>query len=337
MNRKILPMRYPPITSYQPYANMLSVLINYPETEHWIYSHFIQMKLVLNDDFHDISRDVHLTYTSESDRGFCPFIHYQALKREILELVTDDFVGFFVRCLQHDHYVKCIVDLSKIEGTQSYGGAKNPHEFFIYGYDLERQVFHVAEFDFTGRYSFEITRFDQFDEAFRVCAPEDDYVDGCGVFQLWSKQRYRYEFNAALVADTLEDYLHSRNTVFRSQKMNDNDVYGLAIYPYMEQYFRYLFGQKNFADTRILHNLYDRKRMMNLRLDYMERNGYLRPHPRIRELYGKMEQMALHARNTAIKYNITQSRSLTGTIFKYLDEFPRLEEEAIRLILEQMA
>lgn len=48
------------------------------------------MKLVLNDGFHDISRDVHLTYTSESDRGFCPFIHDQALKREILELVTDD-------------------------------------------------------------------------------------------------------------------------------------------------------------------------------------------------------------------------------------------------------
>jgi hypothetical protein len=41
---KILPVKYPPITSFPQYADFISIALIEDRSLHWLYSHFIQLR-----------------------------------------------------------------------------------------------------------------------------------------------------------------------------------------------------------------------------------------------------------------------------------------------------
>ncbi|QWU13708.1 hypothetical protein SAMN04487895_103397 [Paenibacillus sophorae] len=330
---KILPMQYPIITSWQWQANSFAVLGNYPETEPWIMNHFIQLQLTSNPGWISSYVDFHRTPTFE----FCPWLFHQHLKRETVRFFNEDICSFFVDCINLNNYIYGVFD-------QAYfiqGHDRLPHDLFIYGYDLERQVFHAADFTFTGKYSFAEVPFEQLEKAYHAIEGDEDWLfSGKGGLSLISfNDSLGYDFNLSNLAEQMEGFLTGHNCFEKSREMTHRTnpcVYGLAVYDKLIENLIKIQDKEQGADYRPFHVLCDHKALMLRRIPFLERHGYLKPGTGVLERYQSLENDALLCRNLLIKYMVTEQSSIIDKIITKIRKIRNEEEEQIKILLSNL-
>lgn len=146
LDKKILPMTMPLVTIYPNFANELSVISSYPDTFEWIISNFIQV----------VSRPYSHSFGFQNYIK-SPFITYQQIKKDLVMPKWDyDISAFLIDCLNREYYVFMLVDVSKLPVSSRYkSGEYYSHDIFIYGYDLEQQLFYIADHFTHGKYAYE--------------------------------------------------------------------------------------------------------------------------------------------------------------------------------------
>ena len=142
--KKVLPVKYPPITSFPYLANMLSILwVNQERTLPWISDHFIQIygSTNLGFDFYDNSSAFYIPAES-----YCPFIHIQQIDRKVINHglhIFSDYVEFLI---DNDWYSCLCLDRYYLSCSAQYKKDHFLHSTFIYGYDKEKEVVLIADF-----------------------------------------------------------------------------------------------------------------------------------------------------------------------------------------------
>jgi len=304
MKSKILPITYPSVQTWQWQANMLAILECYAECEAWIYSNLIQLVSNRGNDTCNI-----ISLPDYNCFDYCPFLFVQHIKRELIErfMSNETIVDFFKNAIAEGNYIYGLFDESEfLEEDKPFH-----HDLFIYGYDDNEERFHVADFTFTGKYSFEKVSYNEIQSAYYgVARADDDFYQGMGGLLLISKKKANYGFDSILVEKTINEYLTSVNSInaYRSIKNPSKwDVYGLDVYTMVSEFWDEVSRKEAQPDFRNLHNIYSSQILMIKRLEYMMENGYLDRNTNMINLYKGVSDKTLILRNRAIYADITNN------------------------------
>jgi hypothetical protein len=317
MNEKsnvILPVNYPPITSWQWHATLFSILGNEDLALNWIYSNYIQLRCYPDIDLRFNNSMMILDFMpGDSSLMECPYLMTEIITQKQISYYFNDVLEFFLKTLDLSYYIYGVVD----ETDMLNRGRRILHQLFIYGYDLEKQVFHVGDFTFAGRYSYTTVSFDNVINGFLKVKPGEDfsldhsYKDMCCLYLISKNLNSKYyDFDIQLVKRNLNEYLNGYDTKDHyRQKRNpiDTNIFGVNTYSAMIDRIE-LVEQKaiTWYDYRPFHVLYDHKVLMKNRLQYMMDKNYIPFNQDILDEYDMVEKKVLIARNSFIKASVRQ-------------------------------
>jgi hypothetical protein len=170
-NRRILPVKYPSVTSWPWHACLFSVLETKKETEEWIYSNYIRMTGAMNEYLAILDFIPNVV-----DYAICPWIIPQLLGRKYVSEHYNDIGEFIIEAIVSGFYDYTIINMqAAIREVTGADSERRPHELYIYGYDRESGRFHVADFTFRGKYSLEEVSIDSIACGFSEIGEEEDY------------------------------------------------------------------------------------------------------------------------------------------------------------------
>lgn len=332
MRSKILPMKYPAVTSWQWQANTFAVLANYPRAKPWIMTHFIPLQLTLNEGSSYV--DFYRTPTFE----FCPWLLRQHLNRQLVRHFNKDICTFLMDCIDMNNYIYLLLDQAQFLDIEfSFS-----HDSFIFGYDEERGIFHIADFTFKGKYSFEEIPFEQMRRAYEGIDDEGDwlYAGKGGLSLLQINDRAAYDFNLNYVIEQLEDFLNgeSPSDKYRELGYTTNPcVWGISVYEELIlEMTRIRIGQ-NAEDGRPFQVIYDHKILMLERIDFMDQAGFLEEGEELKVRYQSIADDALMARNLIVKYSLTKNKDTLNKVEVLIRRIQACEQEAMELMIHNLS
>ncbi|ANY69373.1 hypothetical protein BBD42_24970 [Paenibacillus sp. BIHB 4019] len=331
MVAKVLPMQYPDVTSWQWHANLLAVLSNYPQSTPWIMSNYIQLQMTFDPTASQIEFYRAPTVEFGTFPHLSPWIYQQLLKRETVRLIADDPVTFFCGCIDRGNYIYTVVEQSVfLDGIDHF-----QHDTFIYGYDMDEEVFYVADFTFKGKYSFEKVSFAQLRMAYEAVNDEWDWLmGGRGGVALFSFRDARYEFNIELVRRLIQEFLACSSSF--SLGSDRRCAFGLDVYEALaEDAIKAAAGEWE-PDYKPFHVIYDHKKLMLKRIEYMGQYGYLNHYE---ELYGEYEiiaNLAFLARNLVVKARVAGNREFMKKAGTLLGEISDREKKTLTTMLRML-
>lgn len=309
--KKILPVAYPPITSFPAVAQALSIVFRDKEKiMPWFIPRYIQLYAFkeknpkktyeISANFFDAASD--LTYNLKS----------YVLPRDLINGKWSSFSEFIVDCVDRGYYLNLSMNMYYFPCSHAYQNEHFMHFPMIYGYDDELKTFNVADFYKNLVYSFEEVTYDEMEQAY--INTTFDELKGGARFDFWHQVcfwQYRedvdFEFDVKEFISVLEDYLQGRDRTqlfIRTQKYEQTDChYGINFYDAVihclnnEQY-----------DLRPLHLLCDQKKALLMKLEYLAVNKYITEddYEKINEQCKKLYDLSAQTRNIFIKGNMSE-------------------------------
>ncbi len=344
-DKKILPVHYPMITSWQWHATLFSILGDDDKFLKWLYSNYIQLRcyhiteIFTGDDmvFTDIM-------PGSSSLKECPYIITSLMtKGQIDSYCGGDVIDFITKTIDLGGYVYGVFDEARIlcDVELDY---KFPHELFIYGYDRDEKVFHVGDFTFTEKYSYTTVSFDEVERGYNVIAPaddhmfKDDYKGVRGLYVIWKNtDRTYYDLDTGLIARTIHEYLDGTDTKDHFRMMRnrfDDTFFGINVYEevYNETMARVSKGD---FDIRATHIMYDHHVIMANRIKYLMGKGIIPENQELIEKYQKeVVENILAARNLVIRISISGKTEDKERFRAYFDDAKKADIEVLTEVLK---
>jgi hypothetical protein len=332
LDKRILPMKSPPITLYPHIANKLSVILSNEEALPWFYSNFIQVwtsKQGPNNYWADF------LYFSGS--RFCPHYKSNLISRKLMEYKWGSVIDFLIDAIDMGYYVYLNVDASVIPEYEEKKEEHWKHDVFVFGYDKKNKKLNIADFFKGFKYYYSEVSFNEFEKSYKnfLIMGEDDFINGIGV-ETYEKGIFKFDID--FIKRSINDYLSSSNTSISSDLSEfdnkDDIVYGIQVYEVFSDYIsRYNKNEFKVADIRPFHMLLDHKNVMQLRLKYLDEMGYLENTDYFVNAYKKLQAEALIIRNMIIKHMIAKEDNSLGNVLKRISSISIDEKEVLRKLL----
>ncbi len=348
INEKILDVQYPAITSWQWHATLFSILGDDDNARRWIYSNYIQLRCYdINEIFTGNDMLLADMMPGSSSLQQCPYLITSLMTKEQIETYTSGVIDFIIKTININGYVYGVFDEAKIlcDVAVDY---KFPHELFIYGYNIEKEIFYVADFTFTDHYSYSTVSFADVERGYSVISAsddhmfKDDYKGTRGLYVILKNNNTRYyDLDVELIKDTLDEYLQSKDTKnhFRMLRNRfDDTVFGVNVYDkVIETVDRQLHADEPDYDIRALHIVYDHKVLMYDRIKYLMANDYIPMDQALLDEYLTVVENALTARNLLVRISITEEIDRADRFAKYLNAARETEVKVLTKVLEQLS
>lgn len=332
-----LPLTYPTITCTPPTAGLLSILECHPEAEGWIYSNYIQLV-----SYHYPKDNLEVSLLPWFDSAlYCSWITSSVLSRKMIKTLNSNIIDFIRTSMNNRNYLYTILNHQYLNGSSAYkDNYKFLHDTFICGYDDETGTIKIGDF-YTGKFSFIDIPFENFQKAYETVYPEDDIVFIYGKdVALW---RYtpgsKYYFDSALVKQTSEEFLNSKNTLLNLREITNphhGAKFGLAVYDDIIEWLENI--DKN-GISGILKNLYilrAHKTMMLKRIKYMEKNNTLNNSNKLFALYTDLENALNRTISLTIKYSIIYDPALISKVLVILRDCQEHENACMVLFVKSI-
>jgi hypothetical protein len=335
LSEKILPVKYPFITSYPYYANPLAILAaTGKEYIPWMVSNFIQLSC--HPEGESIKVDYFqpwLTWVPYS----CPFLDIQLVNKNIfqsrgtiIESIIDSInLGYYIHLKVNHKYLS-------FSNISWYGQFDVAHELLIYGYNTPNQTLYVAD-NFGGKYEFKLCSFGEFIEAYaNLPTSNTNYYEK--VLLLKPQIINSFDVDILRISDSLNDFLESRDTRIRDDQSlhwANNLTLGISIYEKILEYLTVLHEDETSIDTRLFHVIWEHKKCMVLRINFLQEKGIVLD-SKVSELYEGIERKTLIYRNMMIKASISKDKSKINEIAKGIQSFKNTEINLICELLEQL-
>lgn len=310
--KKILDVKYPIVDCYPSTGHALAILQCHDEMEGWILSNFIQL----------FGTDEYTIDYFDFDVYNCPFINYGEITFSAVSALSS-YKDFIVKMINDGYYVSVYVESSMLK---LYNLDVGLHQLFIYGYDLSKNVFYCGDHFVNGKYSFQTCDIDNVLLAVQNVRDKEKignlrgkrFVDDYFCFQFYrfdtSRHRIKIKFfneiNKEIYLDRLKqsllDYLNGNITINWCTRMDDipeeeqkTRKWGIHVYDILEKHIDYIrdFGNDTWFGRQSFYTLYNHKVLMKLRVQYLERKGYmaksLECHALIDELIEETHQICM--------------------------------------------
>lgn len=340
----LLPVSDPMITTYTQHAHLLSILSNYEYTYPWIFTNYIQ--LYINKDYKHNWGDFYFPSPYEvRPSDTCQWIISQKINRKSIARQWNSAVDFVVDSIHSNHYVHAMVNLFYVPVSDCYHEVHLNHDLLVYGYDLDQELFYVSDFFKGGIYSREVISFKDFNLAFLHydTVPhhkELDYLNGLiYLYQFDQECKYRRDLDIQAVMNSIRHYLnntvpeywHHYNFGADKEKLD----FGRQIYATLKNYAKTTSELASALDIRPFYLLYDHKKIMMLRLQYLYNNGYIGEDAveAIRH-FSVIQENARIAVNIVLKYNASLNKRLIDRLLQTLTDIDDAEFENLKLLSE---
>ncbi|MCD1258030.1 hypothetical protein B5M42_004155 [Paenibacillus athensensis] len=325
----MLPIQYPPITSYQHHAATLSIMAAHGDDLPWFCSNYIQLRVNVNPDSRPWLDFFSFLYQEFHN---CPYLRVQHLESELITELCPDVAEFAVRSLRIGYYVYAVIDCALVPAYADYGKEAAPHPILLYGCDTERELLYAGDF-FRGRFAWETIGFEDFRSAFRAVKPGGFNFVGAKLIQPYVQ--IRYELDLETVGALFADYLYGRETEERyrmDRNLNPDIRKGLdAVYDRLVQEVERHLDEPEVFHLTSFHVLHDHKRALVRIIGYLQERGHLE-----RDYgFAALETAALALRNTILKYSLRPSPKLRDQILRMLEALREAERSALTALLAE--
>lgn len=330
MGKKVLPIKYPTITSWQWQAGTFAILEANNKGFDWLYSNYIQ--LVSNNFSNTFNVDF-----IPRDNSFlaCPLLNVQKIHRKLIREFNNSTLNFLKTCIDQNNYIYTLLDIGCILKDRKFS-----HDVLIYGYDDLEEVMYVADFIFKGKYSFEKVPYLAIINAYDNITDENDWLFGTGGVMLISVNNvFTYKFDTKLVKDTLIEYLESTQSMDKYRLYNNpfaGEKYGLQVYDMAINFCHNVQNGKQKPDFRALHNIYDHKVLMLNRLQYMQEHGYLSNCEDVVDKYSKLREQMHTVVMKFIKMAFKKDFNGFNSIVNEISNIKNNERVLISIIIEKI-
>lgn len=344
-NKVVLPVKYPAITSWQWHATLFSILGEDENAKRWIYSNYIQLRCYNIPEY--TSGDEILLcdmMPGSSAMKECPYLIFSLITKPQIESYCGDVVDFIVKTIDLGGYVYGAFDEARMISDVSVD-YKFSHELFIYGYNMEEEVFYVGDFTFKDKYAYTTVTFDAVKRGFDVLSAGEDHVfrddykgtRGLYVIQKNVDSKY-YDIDRVLIKRTLEEYLTGADTKVHFRMMRnrfDDTVFGVNVYEALKaRVDKQLHKEEPDFDIRALHIAYDHKVLMLDRLKYLMANEVIPFNQQMLDDYAVVVEDMLTARNLLVRISVTNEIEAGDRIAGYLDDAKEKEIAILSRVTE---
>lgn len=275
----ILPVVYPPITSFPDVAQTLSILFTEKERVlPWFMTHYMQLTALHPDNC--IPDTMNLGSFLDCFLPIdCEGWEEYLFPRDIINKKWGEFTDFLISCLNLHYYIQLSVNMYHFPCSPAYHTKNYMHFPLIYGYNQDTHQFLVGDFYKHSKYSFENVPLEEMELAYQTATFEDlkygkiyDYVY---IVKLFKYTPAKYIFNISEFLLKIRDYVNAMDSThyqeYNPKFKNYKYVHGVAYYDAMADYIN------NYrCETKALHVLCDHKQSYLLRLDYLAENQYIR-------------------------------------------------------------
>lgn len=334
-NSKILKMENPTINVYPIFANPLAIMQSHQETKEWILCNFIQ--LCSNSDalnFYDFNYK------------FCPYLNIQRISKKYLKKMDVDIVKFIIDSIAAGYYIYLLVRAKEIrayeyESEEIRAQDRFAHDLLIYGYDMEQQIFYIADNFIEGKYSFQKCTFQELECAINNIDPNYEsrlgFKGNLELIEYYNEEPYF--FNIQKVLDSFCDYVLSKPTTIWNV-MEIRNTYGKRKWYFGLECYQYMIKRIYDMDTNNIyiqdfHLMWEHKKHLVKIITFLLENNYITDQTVILQMES-IVKCALSARNLALKYSISGKESIKENIIKIYLQMAIDEKELLISLIRQI-
>ncbi len=324
--KKILPLQTPFVTTFPKDANAVSILLNYPEAYPWLMNCFIQLTCWGNQflDYYDFH------YRN------CPLLEYQRVKKGLVGETAKEQLDFIYSSLKQGYYIMLPVKTKYI----SEYGFDSIHDMLVYGYD-ENDKFYIADNFANGVYRKGSCTRIELKQAVENLSEHEYWYNGYrGTIEMLSyNPEKRAVFEPYRIKESIQDYLWSDTSknwyvsyAMWDSNETENRCFGMQCYNAL---FKHLEkakeGEDDTSSLRAFHLEYEHKKIMSLRLKWLNKNYGLNNSYLIQ--YKKIEEMASIALMLYLKFKATYNLDIIKRINEIYRHIVEKEEQILEKLL----
>ena len=287
----------------------------------WIFNNFINLRLDLTDS----STLNYCGFVKRDCKNYTinPIVRISTEKLDVISEYGITLWKYIVANINKDKYLEFWLNEKYIPGLRAYQLYNYTHENLVYGYDEVGELL-ILKSIFDGKPISITVSFKDFQDALKNA---DQRL--ASRFYLFERQASNapYLIDVSGIKRQLTEYCMGINPTLHYKNLitEEEGVFGLECYRVL---LEELDGINKFlGDVRISYVLYEHKKCMRDRIEYMIRYGYLqlRDDEDIQRIAKENVDLALLLMKFVIKYQATSKEKLKNRIFELLTEIKENE------------
>ena len=304
---KLLPIKQPPITSYQQLALPLTVAMMNTTAKNWFYSNYIQASCVSRN--HYISK-----------RNYDCALHYGFYNPEITSPESADHLcvegceqlyllrnpKFIKETIDDGWYIYTDADMFYIDGSDVYNMYHYTHDLMIYGYDEENVYIYMYD---KNKLVSHTVNYDKFLRGYysEYCN-EKFYRNRAILFKPNNKECI---VNINKIRWHMHDYLNGVETFARECPNIFNPdsltMHGINTYAEFDNLFDYIMEcEKKYLRRTDIYCFYEHKRVMFDRVKYLKGNNVLSASEGLVDEFNEIQRLSQIFMMFGLKLNTLQ-------------------------------
>ena len=265
-----------------------------------------------------------------------PLVKWYAIPNDLLSNSGSKFVELVKAAIDHDFYVTTCINKRKLSSVSSN---QERHPILIYGYDESDGSVFIMEYNQKERYGECTCSITELAMSYEQMGAQILWDDDTIVLVRRTPPSF-YRTNLSKIRDLLEDYLHSQSSWWRFDckysHSSDDPTQGLNAYDRVLDYMQTISLSNRSLDVRIFCMIRDHKYVMNERIKYLERMGYIDPHMGLSKRYDSIYRVSEKMKLLALKYWMTLDLRLIGTLEMLISQMKTTEKIILEDILIQL-
>lgn len=331
----------PPIRNQLYNAYPLSILSVHDAYLPWLHSNFVQVCVRIGRGFPftqvDFYRPPHFPSV--------PLLRTQTLDRSLFEdLFRIGVVRFLAEVIEDGNYVQLIFDESYLYGPERQGYF--PHPVMVHGYHPDTETFDICGY-FGPLYRSAAVPYALMERAFCSEDLQQEIASGRRhvLGRLSSLWLAKYDpmgvcqFDKVLLLEQIEDYLASRNTSERYRALHtqyfEHESSGMATYESVRRRLEHMKVDE-YYDVRSLHAIWEHKKCMVRRIEFMEEEEHLPRGTTLLERYRELEREAEVLRVKMMRYEQKRSPEKVDQLVEGLLALAGREREVMRELADRL-
>lgn len=351
----------PIIDTYSYHANIVSIASNYSQLKPWIYQRFLRLTYCKDDQYLDFCDGDYFDYYRcnlmklNGDKYLAEYRNNHFLNEEDVtkEIASSDIIQFVISCLNSGSYLIMHLDHYYIKNSDVYKQFHRIHESLIYGYNLEKKVFYVADNLNFGKYINVEVSFTDLELARR----STEATDLKRALKVSVVENVDVSINTSEIYGKLKDYLNGTDSSsygiitesvgnkyfhkdfeydwhWHGHTSNEMFVYGIDIHTFFIEDLKLTINEKKYVDIRRYQALLNHKAILIGLVDTMNGNSLISESEPIKLRLTEIEKQCHITRNVSIRYNLTLDLKLLDKLILFHERAIESETEIIGEILK---
>lgn len=271
-----LPWGEPMVKTYPYFTGINAILKGYDKDEMWVYNNYFLIWMYRFIHFNEYWTDFKFG-NEEEQECFCKQLNKEIVKRE----EVDNPIEFIKKSISEKKYVFISLDMYYI--PQWWGDEEKTHmkhQAYISGYNDREQIFLVSDFMGNGLYQTVQMKYNDLEKSYYDWKKDkkECHIEFGNDIWLISVNDKKEELDLDRVIGWCKDSLEGTDTRVKNYLWWEQDPWEIAYgIEYFEEYQKALdeFEVDSWFDRRPLHILDEFGKVMEKRILYMVRNGWI--------------------------------------------------------------